>query len=138
MTDDSEYGPRLSDEDYEAQVVDLYSTLPERPTRAEAESVRRREMDLTIDNRLGSGFPRERRERLWEISQQLERRRLRIAVGYLMTRLLPGAGRWIAKRLAADVIEEYGRVLGEEELEQFFGQDSARSPHLPPEPFGGR
>src|SRR5574341_628721 len=90
------YGPRLTDEEYERRLVQLHAGLPSMPTKQQDREVRRRELDLAIDHRLGSDFPGERREALWAIKQQVEKRRLRLALKYLLRR-------FFAKSLARDV-----------------------------------
>lgn len=134
MDNDLGFGPCLSIEEYEKKVHDLYSQLPPEPSREQDKSVRRQELELTIDHRLGRNFPHERREALWTIQQQVERKRLLLLVRHLLKRIFPGSIATGAQRLANGVVKEYAKVLNRRELESFFGEDEARRPALPIEP----
>lgn len=93
------------------------------PGRGEDRELRRAELDLAIDHRLGRDFPKERRERLWEVAQDVERRRLRLIGKHLLGRMLrrrqPGPEK-AANRLAGWMVDHYAEVLDERELEAFF------------------
>lgn len=134
MDNDLGFGPCLSIEEYEKKIHDLYSQLPPDPSREQDKSVRRQELELTIDHRLGRDFPHERREALWIIQQQVERKRLLLLGRHLLRRILPSSISKGAQRLAGGVVKEYSKVLSRRELERFFGEDEARHPALPIEP----
>ncbi|MCY3749767.1 MAG: hypothetical protein OXG54_00030 [Gammaproteobacteria bacterium] len=134
MDNDLGFGPCLSIEEYEKKIHDLYSQLPPEPSREEDKSVRRQELELTIDHRLGRNFPQERREALWTIQQQVERKRLLLLGRYLLKRIFPSSISKGAQRLANGVVKEYSKVLNQREIESFFGEDEARRPTLPIEP----
>ncbi len=116
-----DHGPRLADEEYERRVVALYDGLPPFPTRKQDAHVRRQELDLAIDYRLGTAFPRHRREALWAIQQRVERRRAWLMARHLVKWLLPGGVTRGADRLAGYLVDEYAKELTPAELESFFG-----------------
>jgi hypothetical protein len=126
-----DYGLRLTDEEYERRIVELHRGLPPIPTKAEDEAVRRQELELAIDHRLGRDFPRARREELWAARQRIERRRLRFAVRHLLRRLFGKPLVRDAQHLAGDVADEYAKVLSGPELEQFLGVPEGERPALP-------
>ena len=131
MPEVSDHGPRLTDEEYERRIIEIHRGLPPLPTEEQDRLVRRMELDLAIDYRLGRGFPQERRELLWAIQQRVEKKRLRLALTYPF--------RWLfAKRLArgaqglADyLVDEYAKVLTQTELRTFFGLEEGQQPALP-------
>jgi hypothetical protein len=125
------YGPRLSQREYEQRIAELYSGTPPVPSREEDESLRRRELDLTIDYRLGADFPAARREALWHIQQRVEKKRLRLTLHWLSSLL---SRLWLykrANRVAKYIVDEYGKVLNKEELRAYFGAEESDSPALP-------
>lgn len=131
MQEDLTHGPRLTDEEYEKRIVELHRRLPPMPTKDQDREVRRLELDLAIDHRLGRDFPRERREALWAVQQRVEKKRLRLGVKYLLRKLfakgLPGD----AQSLAGYMVDEYAKVLTKPELESFFGLREGERPTLP-------
>lgn len=129
--DELDFGIRLSDEEYDREIVALQDGLPPDPSREQRREVRRRELELAIDHRLGRDFPRARRDVLWAIQQKVERRRMGLMLWYLLRRLF--ARRLIEKAqgLAGYLIEAYGTELNEAELERFFGMEEAHHPSLP-------
>ncbi len=131
MTEDMDHGPCLTGEEYEKKIIELHLNLPPLPAKALDREVRRQELDLAIDHRLGQNFPRHRRDALWAIQQRIERKRLWLIVKYFFRRFL-------AKRLAYDIqglagylVNEYANVLSNAELERYFGVEEARHPALP-------
>lgn len=131
MAQDLKYGRRLTDAEYERKIIELHRGLPPMPTKAQDQEVRRAELNLAIDHRLGRDFPPERREALWAIQQRVEKRRLRLGLKYFLRRIL-------ARKLARDVhglagymVDEYGKVLNGAELESFFGLKHGERPELP-------
>jgi hypothetical protein len=132
--DELDYGVRLTDEEYDRAIVALHSGLPPVPSRGQQREVRRRELDLAIDHRLGRDFPRARRDALWAVQQKVERRRFRLMCKYLLRRFLARSVLEEAQGLAAYLIEAYGTELSQAELERFFGEEEVRHPTLPVEP----
>ena len=125
------HGPRISEEEYEKRIAEIYTELPSEPSRAQESAARRQELESTIDHRLGLDFPRARRESLWEIQRHIERRHLRFAIEYFVWRLLSQRIPARAGALAGGVVKQYAKVLNQRELEMFFGVDEAQDPALP-------
>ena len=137
MSEELGHGPRLSDEEHDRRIVQLYAGRPAAPSRQEQEWLRRQELELAIDHRLGTEFPRERRDALWAIQQRVERRRGRLLLRHLVRRVLPGSLARGAQGLAGFLVDEYAKVLNRKELESFFGEAEARAPALPVDPQSG-
>jgi hypothetical protein len=131
MAEELKYGRRLSDDEYEGKVIELHRGLPPMPTKEKDEEVRRAELNLAIDHRLGCDFPPERREALWTIQQRVEKRRLRLAFKYFLRRFLPKKIARDAQGLAGYMVDEYAKVLSEAELQSFFGLRKGERPVLP-------
>lgn len=129
--DEFDYGLRITDEEYDQEIVALQNGLPPVPSRKQRREVRRRELDLAIDHRLGRDFPRARRDALWAVQQRVERRRLRLIIKYLLRRFFAKSLIKDANSLAGYLVEAYGTVLSKTELEQFFGEEEVRNPTLP-------
>jgi hypothetical protein len=91
-------------------------------TPEERRELRHRELDLAIDYRLGVDFPRARRDALWQLQEETERRRLRMLAKSLVVRLLPRfMGERRATTLARALMAEYAKVLSPEEMLAFLG-----------------
>src|SRR5574337_1317667 len=131
MSADFDYGPRLTDEEYDRKIIELHSDLPPVPTREQERQVRRQELELAIEHRLGRDFPRQRREALWAIQQQVERKRGRLIFKNLLRRVFGKSLARDAQGLASYLVHEYAKVLSKAELESFFGEEEARHPTLP-------
>ncbi len=120
MNDELGHGPRLSDEEYDRRVVELYRGLsPDLSSEQEA-YVRRQELELAIDHRLGKDFPHSRRDALWAIQQRVERRRTWLMARHILRWLLPGGVDRGANRLASYLVKEYEKELTRAELQSFF------------------
>lgn len=126
-----EYGARLSDEEYESRILSLYRTLPPMPSPDQDRGVRLQELNLVIDQRLGRGFPEERRSALWEIQQRVEKRRFHLEMKYLLRRLVARFFVSDARSLAGFAVEEYAKVLSPGELKCFLDLKEGESPALP-------
>jgi len=114
------YGSRLSDREYEKRIVELYSGLPPIPDKRTEERIRRRELDLAIDHRLGQDFPMERRDALWDIQRRVEKKRGRLFFHWLLSYISHG---WLNRRsnkLMRYLVDEYAKILTEDELQAFF------------------
>lgn len=128
MDTDLGYGARLSGEDYDRRIVALHREAPAMPSQAEDADLRRKELDLAIDFRLGIAFPPEKRAALWAIQQRLEKERLWLGLRYGLRRMLSkNAGISEIERrsdlLTATMIAEFAKVLNEAELRAFFELD---------------
>lgn len=126
-----DHGPLLSGAEFDKRVADLYLALPDNPSAADVQEVRRREFDLMIDRRLGLHFPDTRREALWRVNVKIGRHPLRLFLAWQVGRVLPRLLAIAARRVASKVIDEYRTVLAPEELELFFGENEIASPGLP-------
>lgn len=125
------HGPRMSLREYEKSIVALHSGLPPIPGKQQEIDTRRRELDLTIDYRLGKNFPDERREALWEALQRVEKKRGQLVLHWL-THFI--SYKWLykkANRVAKFVVDEYAKVLSKDELEAYFGTEESEHPSLP-------
>lgn len=114
------YGPRISDDEYDQRVVALHTSAAGYGKDRDRE-LRRAELNLALDHRLGRDFPADRRRMLWEAQERTERRRrhlaLRSLLGLTRTRSIEAA----ADSLARDLVKAYAEVLTPAELEAFFG-----------------
>ena len=125
MADDLGYRRRLSGEEYDRRVVKLHRHAPPMPSKEEDIEIRRRELNLSIDYRLGIDFPLHKREALWEIMQQVEKRRLWLGFKHGLRLLLfresiPKELRRGTDAMAAVMVKEFSSVLNERELYSFF------------------
>lgn len=131
MQSEPEYGPRLSTEEYESRILDLYRNLPPMPSADQDREVRRQELELMIDHRLGRNFPEDRRSALWAAQQSIEKKRLRLGVKYLLRRFTTAFFARNAQSLAGYAAEEYAKVLSPEELRRFLNLKEGDRPILP-------
>lgn len=115
------HGPRLTKREYEQAIVSLHTASQQAPDRAGDEYIRRRELDLTIDHRLGVDFPSNRREALWRIQQRIETKRLRLAAWWFASLVVPRMLDKRVNRIAQFVLDEYARELTPEEMRAYFG-----------------
>jgi hypothetical protein len=129
-----DHGPRLTDEEYERRISELHSRSALPLTREEERDVRRQELDLAIDHRLGCHFPHERRRALWEIQQRVEKKRLRLMFKHVLKRCFAKGLIRDVQGLASFLVNEYAKVLNQAELESFFGSEEVRNPVLPIDP----
>ena len=131
MQRDLDYGPRLTDAEYERRILELHRGRPPMPTKDQDREARRRELDLAIDHRLGRDFPRERRDALWAAKERVERKRLRLGLKFLLKRAFGRDVAGSAQGLAGFMVDEYAKVLSEAEVERFFGLRKGERPVLP-------
>lgn len=125
MADDLGYGRRLSGEEYDRQIVRLHSSLPSMPSKSEDSRIRRMELNLAIDHRLGVDFPEQKREQMWNIMQRVEKRRLWLGLKYTLQSVFSKASSpaGITRKtnaLSGYMIHEFGNVLTPKELNSFF------------------
>lgn len=131
MQEELNHGPRLSDEEYEKKIIELHRGVPPIPTKDQERQVRRLELNLAIDHRLGRDFPREHREALWKIQQRVEKKRLWLALKYPLRRFFAKSLARDAQDLTGYLVDEYAKVLTKNELKQFFGLQDGQQPALP-------
>lgn len=125
------YGPRLSDAEYQRRVVELHRKYGGQMSEKADTEIRRRELDLRIDYRLGCDFPRERRAALWQVQERIERKRMRLAFRHFMRAMVHRLLMHDTRRLAQFTADEFGKVLSEEELRQFLDLRAGEKPALP-------
>jgi hypothetical protein len=125
------HGSRLTDEEYERRILSLYGSLPSLPSPGQDREVRRQELNLAIDHRLGRGFPDKRRSALWTVQQRIEKNRLRLGVKYLLRGLVARFFASDAHSLARYAAEEYATVLSPGELKCFLDLKEGETPALP-------
>lgn len=131
MNDELGYGPRLADEEYDKQIIELHRNLPPVPSRELDQKVRRQELELAIDYRLGRDFPHSKREALWAIQQKVDRKRFRLIFKYLLRKYFARSLAHNAQGLAGYLVHEYAKVLSKKELDNYFGVEESRQPALP-------
>ena len=125
------HGQCLSELEYEKQIVSLYSKLPPKPDKFLAARTQRCELDLAIDHKLGRQFPRERRDALWKIHEEINNKRPRLIFYWLWHAV---SYKWLHKRadkLAEYLVKEYDKVLTPLELKAFFDLQENERPTLP-------
>lgn len=126
-----DYGPRLTQAEYQKAITDLYRNPPSVSTEEWERTVHRQELNLTIDHRLGRNFPQERRDALWSIEEKVEKRRFRLAFKYLLRRLFAKQIVRDVQGLAGFLVDEYAKVLTPAEFQQYFGLLPGERPVLP-------
>lgn len=126
MAQTADFGRKLSGEEYERRVVELYSGAPPLPDDNQDRALRRRELDLQIDHRLGVDFPAGRRERLFEVQCGLDQVGPVSLLRYALGRLMPSFLVRHARFLADDTVRAYAQVLSEEELRQFLDLEAGK------------
>lgn len=127
MTQAVDFGPRLSGEEYDRRVAELYTGAPSVPDESQDRALRRRELDLQIDHRLGVDFPPKRRERLFEVQRGLDRVGVGSLIRYALGRVMPSFLVRHARFLAEDTVRAYAKVLSEEELRQFLDLEEGKA-----------
>jgi len=132
MARDLGHGRRITLSEYREGIASLYRDAAAMPTREQDATLRRAELDLAIDHRLGIEFPGDRRDALWHAAQALERHRGRAGLAALAVGPLLGSRGRLSRELARRAVREYASVLTEDELDAFFGAGEARDPQLPP------
>ena len=131
MNDDLGYGPRLTDEEYDKQIIGLQRGMPSTLSSEQELQIRRQELELAIDHRLGRDFPRSKREALWAIQQKVDKKRFRLIFKYMLRKFFTSSLARDAQGLAGYLVHEYAKVLSQKELESFFGAEESRHPALP-------
>ena len=108
------YGPRLSADDYQRAIVQLYTS----PGKFRDRKV----LDLTIDHRLGIHFPIDRRDQLWRVQRRIRRCWPLLYLLSLFRRCM-GKATYEAKieGVADYVLAEYATVLSDDEMRAYFG-----------------
>lgn len=131
MALEPQFGPRLSNEEYNRRILALYHDLPPLPSPDQDRDARWQELNLAIDYRLGSAFPEDRRLALWAVQQRVEKKRLRLAAKYLLRRFVARILARHAQELAGYAAEEFAKVLSPQELRSFLDLRENELPALP-------
>lgn len=134
----SEYGPCLSDAEYEKSIKTLYETTAKELTsaapRATDKSLKAKEFDLAIDYRLGVNFPSDKRIALWEAMQRAEGQRLRLIGKFIKTTIQKREFANGMQVMLQRMVEEFSKILTDEELHAFMDLKKGELPILPIEP----
>jgi len=115
------YGPTITQQQLEARVLALHNNAPPIPTPQQDRRIRHGELNAMIDHKLGVEFPVDRRERLWDVQQRLDRKRLlHVLKGFITNPLSP------SEALDKPKIRGFAQVLNENELQAFFEYSSSQ------------
>ena len=134
----AQYGPRLSSEEYQQAVAELYRRAAEAqaaPDRGDIEQVvKEGEFNLAIDHKLGRNFPAEKREALLQAKRRAEKQRLRLVGRFIRKSLrdrefASGMQVWLEQ-----LAEAFSQVLSPEELDAFMERAPGEKPVFPIEP----
>ena len=125
------YGTKLSGKEYDKCIVSLHENLPSLLSREMERQLRRDELEIMIDYRLGCNFPKVKRDLLWKVQERTEKKRTLLIFKYLFRHLFKKSFVHSAQNLAGYLVDEYAKVLSKEELEMFFGQNEVADPALP-------
>lgn len=136
MVKDLGYGECISGKEYDRRIVELHSHASPMPSKEEDREIRRKELNLAIDHRLGVKFPQNRRDQLWEVMEHVERRRLSLGLKYVFKKVLmrKAVSRGLvdkANGLAGIMVDEFAKILNTQELYRFFQLKPGEQPSLP-------
>lgn len=116
------YGSRTSGAEFDRSIKALYENAPSMPSPEEEKELRRRELDLMIDHRLGRDFPKSRRDKLCSLQERMDKRWLLHSLTLLVKRRL-GLFSSSGKELADALRSDYSEVLTPDELRAFLDDD---------------
>lgn len=122
------YGQKLDAREYQRRVLELYERPGQLLTGRQQTMLRRRELELTIDHKLGVDFPLERREALWKAQQRLHRRHVPVLLLWLVGKAF-GSKKSVEEPMYELVLREYGRVLSSSELSAMVDIPINQLPH---------
>lgn len=110
---EGDYGPRLTQAEYEHKLVSLQAGRATNPSFEQDRKIRVFELNLMIDYRLGTNFPLDRRQELVAEHRRQSTARLWHAAKGAFTLRGPSAG------LTKGVVDGFSRVLSDEDLKAF-------------------
>lgn len=111
----ADYGPRLSQEQYERRILALGDERPATPSATDEINLRAAEMSLLIDYHLGTKFPEHRRKLILQEHRRLSHRFLwRLVCSVAMHPLRPSDG------LARTQVRSFSKLLDDSELAALF------------------
>jgi hypothetical protein len=115
----SSHGRKLTQKEFEYSITKLFEGHEE----INSDLIERKELELTIDYRLGINFPKERRDKLWLVHKKIENKRKYILANSLITNLLTHIiGDYKVSKLIRYMLKEYSQVLSTDEMNDFFDQ----------------
>lgn len=122
------HGKTLTKHKFQKSMIRLQYELPVNPTKEDMANLQRKELDLTIDYRLGQNYPSDKRDQLWKISKDVERRRGRLVVYWMLYRVFQFfLFKWVFDKKAMSLIDflykSFNEVLTDEEMTIYFGDD---------------
>lgn len=120
------YGVLLGLDEYERRLIALQTSTPSSPSRVERAGLERAELDLFIDRRLGTAFPRDRRQALWAVHREVRRWWPRLLLSHLLSRFVWRPRAVVQPGSPGFMRRMYAKVLDEEDLDRFLG-DGTRS-----------
>jgi hypothetical protein len=124
--DFNRHGAKISDADYQARIIAAHGGAGQNPSKEQDSILRRAELDAHIDHNLGVDFPAVRREKMWDVAEEIERERWSIpslSLGAAFKAVLfkrdltPNDESW--GLMAGYVVRKYKAVLDAEEIEAF-------------------
>jgi len=134
----SKYSPRLSEQEYEQGIAELYKQAAEGQLSAAPQNpdniIKEKEFQLTIDYRLGINFPAEKREALWKAKERAEMQKLRLIGKYFKVSLKKRAFADGMQIMLERMMEEFSKVLTPDELNAFMALQEGEKPVLPIDP----
>lgn len=131
----SKYGPRLSSDEYQQAVADLYRRAAESQAAAGGgdveQAIKDAEFNLVIDYRLGRNFPAERRQALLEAKRAAEKQRLRLVGRFIRKSIrdrefASGMQVWLEQ-----LADAFSQILSPEELDAFMELKPGEKPVFP-------
>jgi hypothetical protein len=116
----------MSEKEYLERLGGLFATLKSEMPLASDEEIfstyRERELDLTIDFRLGTDFPDERRQALKIFQRQVLRRMEELKSSLATGKMAANDYGQAIQRLVKQMQTELAQLLNKEEMEAFCGQ----------------
>lgn len=136
MVKDLGYDECISGKEYDRRIAELHRHASPMPSKEEDREIRRKELNLAIDHRLGVKFPQNRRDQLWEVMEHVERKRLWLGLKYVFKKMLirKALSKGLvhkANGLAEIMVDEFGKILNTQELYHFFQLKPGEHPSLP-------
>lgn len=136
MVKDLGYGECISGKEYDRRIAELHRHASPMPSKEEDREIRRKELNLAIDHRLGIKFPQNRRDQLWEVMEHVERKRLWLGLKYVFKKMLMRKAVskglvYKANGLAGIMVDEFAKILNTQELYRFFQLKPGEHPSLP-------
>lgn len=114
------YGKKITKQEYEALIVNLF----ENSKNIGEQDLKKAELNLHIDYRLGKNFPNDRREKIWEIYSGIDDKIFKRKAKILILTILPNALRnYFWSNFIHSMEKEFLCVLSKSELESLFGID---------------